>query len=176
MPQIIDLTSQLFGRLTVTDFAGRRNRRTYWICRCECGHIGEYEGGNLQQGFTTKCKNCRYKFCKKREGKKLRHQGKTRTIEEWADEIGVSARTIYCRAHRGNPISRVLFPGTLEQPIQGRIITFRGETKTVRQWAASLGISVQALKMRLKNWTKTRALTAPNTWSNNGTTKTSTRN
>lgn len=33
----IDLTGQVFFRLTVMQYAGWRNRHYYWLCRCECG-------------------------------------------------------------------------------------------------------------------------------------------
>jgi DNA-binding Lrp family transcriptional regulator len=95
---------------------------------------------------------------------KLTYRGRTQTVAEWAEEIGVSRSTVYCRIRRGNSIQQVLSPGSLPQPPQGRIITFRGETKSLRQWAESIGISVQALKQRLTNWTKKDALTRPNTW------------
>lgn len=163
MPQIIDLAGHLFGRLTVVEFAGRYNRRTYWNCRCECGFVGRYEGGNLQQGFTTKCKHCRYKFFKWKEVKKLRHQGQSQTIKEWSEELDLSISTIQSRLSRGHPVKKALFAGQLPQPPQGQRITFCGETKSLRQWAQSLDISRQALKMRLKNWTKTDALTRSNT-------------
>lgn len=162
MPQIIDLTGHLFGRLKVLECAGRYNRRTYWICRCECGCVGKYEGGNLQQGFTTKCRLCRYKFFKRKEAKKLRHQGQSQTIKEWSEELDLAISTIQSRLSRGHSVKKVLFAGQLP-PSQGRRITFRGETKSLRQWAQSLSISIQALKMRLNNWTETDALTLPNT-------------
>lgn len=164
MSQIIDLTGHLFGRLTVLECVGRRNRRTYWTCQCECGYVGEYDGGNLQQGFTTKCRLCRYKFFKRKEVKKLQHQGQSQTIKEWSEELGLSVSTIQSRLSRGCPVKKALFAGQLPQPTQGRRITFRGETKSLRQWAQSLDISRQALKMRLKNWVKIDALTRPSTW------------
>lgn len=163
MSQIIDLTGHLFGQLTVLEFVVRRNRKTYWTCLCECGYVGEYEGGNLQQGFTTKCKLCRYKFFKRKKAKKLQHQGRSQTIKEWSKELGLSVSTIQSRLSRGHPVNKVLFVGQLPQPPQGQRITFRGETKSLRQWAQSLDISRQALKTRLKNWVKIDALTRPNT-------------
>lgn len=37
MPTFRDLKGQKFGRLTVLEFAERRNGHTYWLCRCSCG-------------------------------------------------------------------------------------------------------------------------------------------
>lgn len=40
-----------------------------------------------------------------------------------------------------------------------RVITFRGRSRTLDQWAERVGISKQALSFRLDKWSKTRALT-----------------
>ena len=169
-PNLIDITGRRFGRLLVIGLAGRFNRRTHWDCRCDCGSIYRYQGGNLQQGFTTQCKHCRYKYFKRREGKKYRYKGESKTIREWSIELGLPISTIQSRIIRGHPMRKVFFPGQLPRPPQGRKITFRGVTKSIREWAADLDISIQALKMRLNNWTRTEALTRPNTWKSNGET------
>jgi hypothetical protein len=86
------------------------------------------------------------------------------TIREWSMELGLPISTIQSRISRGHPMKKVFFPGQLPQPPQGRTITFRGVTRPIRAWADDLEITIQALKMRLDNWTKTEALTRPNTW------------
>ena len=42
-----------------------------------------------------------------------------------------------------------------------RLLTVKGETKTLAEWAEDLGISRAALGMRLKNWTTEKAVTTP---------------
>lgn len=42
MAQLKDITGERFGKLTATEFVGRREGRTYWRFRCDCG--GSYEG------------------------------------------------------------------------------------------------------------------------------------
>ena len=46
---------------------------------------------------------------------------------------------------------------------RNRLITFNGETKTMSQWAESVGITYDALKSRLNKhgWSVERALTTP---------------
>ncbi|MBR4031128.1 MAG: hypothetical protein IKJ07_00150 [Clostridia bacterium] len=52
---IKDLTGQRFGRLTVIEFAGSKNRRAYWKCKCDCGNICVINGHNLGTGNTKSC-------------------------------------------------------------------------------------------------------------------------
>lgn len=37
MRRIIDITGQRFGELTVVRLDRCENRRSYWICHCDCG-------------------------------------------------------------------------------------------------------------------------------------------
>lgn len=54
-PPIKDLTGRKFGRLTVASLIGRRKKRTYWACMCECGQTTEVSGGNLSSGQVSSC-------------------------------------------------------------------------------------------------------------------------
>lgn len=36
--RIIDLTGQKFNRLLVIEFFERKNNKTYWRCKCDCGN------------------------------------------------------------------------------------------------------------------------------------------
>ena len=36
---IVDITGNRYGLLTVKGFSHTENRRSYWICECECGNI-----------------------------------------------------------------------------------------------------------------------------------------
>lgn len=51
----IDLTGKRFGRWTVLSFAGRRQRHSLWLCRCECGGEHLVDGFNLKRGSSTGC-------------------------------------------------------------------------------------------------------------------------
>ena len=53
---IKDLTGQVFGKLTVVNFAGRDKwgNRT-WLCKCECGNEQTVTGAMLTAGNTKSC-------------------------------------------------------------------------------------------------------------------------
>lgn len=56
--QLIDLTGQTFGRLTViarNDPASDRFGQALWRCRCECGKVVAVTGGHLRRGDAHSC-------------------------------------------------------------------------------------------------------------------------
>lgn len=50
-----DLTGVRFGSLLVTGYAGKRDGRYYWLCRCDCGNTAEIWQSNLLSGHTRSC-------------------------------------------------------------------------------------------------------------------------
>ena len=52
-----DLSGQVFGRLTVTEYLGPRGKdhASWWQCRCECGRIREIRAAALIRGLTKSC-------------------------------------------------------------------------------------------------------------------------
>lgn len=60
MADLIDLTGQRFGRLTVLKKGkGRKTSggayKATWICQCDCGNTTEIDGEKLRRGHTTSC-------------------------------------------------------------------------------------------------------------------------
>jgi hypothetical protein len=52
----LDLIGQKFGRLTVVERSNKKqNRKSHWICTCECGVEKTIVGGDLRSGRTTSC-------------------------------------------------------------------------------------------------------------------------
>jgi hypothetical protein len=52
----IDLTGQVFGRLTVLEDVGRtKPGQVIWRCLCECGNTVDIIAGHLQSGNTQSC-------------------------------------------------------------------------------------------------------------------------
>lgn len=54
-PRFQNLTGCVFNRLTVLGFAGRKSRKRYWFCRCECGSVTRLAAGDLKEGRTLSC-------------------------------------------------------------------------------------------------------------------------
>ena len=51
----IDLDKQKFGRLTVMAFAGTKNKRATWLCKCDRGNKIITNGADLRSGHTQSC-------------------------------------------------------------------------------------------------------------------------
>ena len=55
----IDLTGQVFSKLTVIEYAGTKpsgkQTKTMWHCKCECGNEKIVAGASLKNGTTTSC-------------------------------------------------------------------------------------------------------------------------
>lgn len=52
---VLELTGQQFGDLTVLSYEGKKNGRHYWRCRCKCGKETIVSQGNLKNGHTMSC-------------------------------------------------------------------------------------------------------------------------
>lgn len=54
---LIDLSGQKFGKLTVIEQAGKlhKNNGISWLCRCDCNNIVTVLGAHLRRGNTTSC-------------------------------------------------------------------------------------------------------------------------
>lgn len=55
MPNKIDLTGRVFGRLTALHRGENYKLKTTWVCRCECGNIKTINYQNLIVGGSTSC-------------------------------------------------------------------------------------------------------------------------
>lgn len=52
---MIDLTGQVFERLTVLERDYSRKGGTYWKCQCECGNIKSVTSAALRDGRQISC-------------------------------------------------------------------------------------------------------------------------
>ena len=50
-----DLTGQKYGRLTVIGLADTGTRKTYWVCKCDCGNIKTIRSDSLTSGRIKSC-------------------------------------------------------------------------------------------------------------------------
>ncbi len=67
-----DLSGQVFGRLTVLNFAEKRGKYEYWHCVCECGKEKDISIYNLTSGRTSSC-GCLQRECGKKYQKQNLH-------------------------------------------------------------------------------------------------------
>lgn len=51
----LDLRGRRFGRLTVTETAGRRDGKLLWACQCDCGRSAVIRSSCLSRGSTKSC-------------------------------------------------------------------------------------------------------------------------
>ena len=56
MIEKLDLTGQKFGKLTVlSEHPERKNKKIYWLCKCDCGVEKLIAGADLKSGRTISC-------------------------------------------------------------------------------------------------------------------------
>jgi hypothetical protein len=51
----LDLSGLEIGRLKVLSFAGTKNRKRFWLCRCACGVEKSIQSSSLWRGVTQSC-------------------------------------------------------------------------------------------------------------------------
>jgi len=51
----LNLVGQKFNRLTVIKFAYIKNKRTAWLCKCDCGNFTIVVNSSLKNGDTKSC-------------------------------------------------------------------------------------------------------------------------
>lgn len=91
----------------------------------------------------------------------IAHNGKTKTISEWAKDYGISRDLLAQRIYQGWPIEKALTPSSkrsLNQPI-----TYNGKTMRLTEWAQEVDVPLKILKRRIfsQGWSIEKALTTP---------------
>ena len=81
---IMDLSGQKYGRLTVLSFAGRdkTTSKLLWKCRCDCGNEAIVKGNCLRTGNTESC-GCYGREQASKANYKHGHSQRTRTYNSW---------------------------------------------------------------------------------------------
>lgn len=74
MPQLINLTGQKIGHLTVLEKAKPRKRHVYWKCQCDCGNIIEVSGESLRKQTIADC------GCIKQQQQQIKEQEKNNKL------------------------------------------------------------------------------------------------
>lgn len=100
---------------------------------------------------------------KRRKAKRvITFKGETKGIAQWARELKIRSGTIIQRLKAGMPVELVLSTERVERrdlERRGRLLTFRGETKSQSEWSKELGISQCTISYRLRRgWPVEKAL------------------
>lgn len=93
----------------------------------------------------------------------LEVDGITKTMAEWADDVGISVSTLEARLRSWDPREAVASgPGRPGENPQ-RMIEFGGERRTLTGWAKHMGLTQACLWGRIvvRKWPLERALTTP---------------
>lgn len=69
------LEGKVFGKWHVLKKGSSKKHNTYWLCRCECGHIKEVAQYNLINGKSKSCGCKQIVDCRKAEIRKLLKKG-----------------------------------------------------------------------------------------------------
>lgn len=82
----------------------------------------------------------------------LEFRGETRTIPEWARHVGLSPKNLGQRMRDGWSVERALTTPKLppSRRISNVVITCRGQTKTLSEWAQVSGINAARIGKRLR--------------------------
>lgn len=99
-PNVIDLTSKRFGKLTVIKRAGKtKNDNALWLCKCDCGETTIAMGTSLRRGDTVSC------GCDK--AKQIDHARKILMTDKTIDGVNVPLMTKKVRTDSATGIKGV---------------------------------------------------------------------
>ena len=91
----------------------------------------------------------------------ITYNGRTQTTAQWAEELGIDARTLWARLEKW-PIERAL----MEKPhseFGRKTLTYNGETHSIWEWSRITGIGPTTISSRIhtRGWSVEKALTTP---------------
>lgn len=55
LPKFVDLTGNRYGRLSIIKRAENKDKRTMWLCKCDCGNEKIIGGKDITSGKTKSC-------------------------------------------------------------------------------------------------------------------------
>jgi hypothetical protein len=132
------------------DHIGPRPTQKHSIDRIN--NDGNYEPGNVR--WVLPQENVRNST----SVKWLTHNGKTMTVGDWADCLGICPKTLSRRFSLGWSVEKAL--STPKQTKKNA--TFQNKTMTLQEWAKSLGVKLSLIQTRLsRGWTIEETLSFP---------------
>ena len=181
-----NLIGDQYGRLKVINFAGYRDKAIMWECRCECGDISTYYRANLRSGTSSQCWQCgRNQFAKQSTKHGMNRTPEYRAWERvrrsemccraWAnfqtfyDDVGDKPSADHFLVRRNpkrnwSPSNAVWVLKTEMNKVNGKaqMVRYKGQTKSLAEWADEIGITRQSLRGRLqRGWTMKQAMEQP---------------
>lgn len=200
-----DLTGQTFGKLRVLSRVVV-DRRTKWLCVCDCKATRLVDAGNLVSGNTRSC-GCGHREMMLRRNKAMTKHGLTGSPEyqtwlhikqrcydpnaagydryggrgivvcdRWKDDPAAFIQDMGPRPGAEYSVDRINNDGPyspencrwatrIQQARNTRrttMLTYKGETKPLNDWAEMHGLAVMTVRSRLSaGWDVERALTTP---------------
>lgn len=99
----------------------------------------------------------------KRTNHVLAFRGETKCLTDWADELGIDARTLTYRLKHGWTVDDALtIPAGSTHTERNRLLTHDGKTLCLSEWSTLTGINAATLHCRLaRGWSISRAMTTP---------------
>lgn len=97
--------------------------------------------------------NCRWATRKEqsnniRTNKNITYNGKTQTITQWAEELGINPDTLYNRVFRASwPVEKAFTEKTHKNNRNG--VSYNGKTQSLAAWAREIGVQRATLWARL---------------------------
>lgn len=174
-----DLRGKTFSRRSVVGFAGFRGRFAVWLCRCECGRLDVVEGARLVSGKAGSCgcsnvlspaaKKLRPTLssllsrCYDPEDPSYRRYGAqgAKVCKRWRESPEAFAADMGPRpspkhilsVHNGHgtfsPANCCWAPRAGVGGKKGFLITYKGKTQNLAQWARELRISRERMRQRV---------------------------
>ena len=88
------------------------------------------------------------------------YQGKTKSLLDWSEELDVSYTLLRKRLYDGWSVEKAF---NTKPRVNQRILTYKGVSKNIRQWAKFLGINVKTFRDRINisGWSIEKAIETP---------------
>jgi len=136
---------------------GPRPSSKHTIERCD--NDGDYGPNNVR--WATRREQSR----NRRSNRPLTFMGRTMLLGDWARELGMNQPTLSKRLNILNwPVSLALStkPKIGQQVRKAARLSYKGQTKLLKQWAKEVGIPAERLYERIRNgWLPRKALLTP---------------